>query len=311
MSQQLDIREFRQALGTFMTGVTVVTTINERGDPIGFTANSFTSVSLDPPLVLACLAKKSGNCESFAKGKSYAINILAENQENVSGVFASPIADRFAQVEWHKEITGSPIIDNVAAWLDCDMHEVVDAGDHLIFIGNVKAFGHSDQSPLGYLRGNYVRFSLGQEAAMAMENPEQKTSFGAFIENKRKIFLLDGEQGLHLPHAPRLGNDKDESSLLGTLEKLGLHTDTHYLFAVFENKTTNVLSIYYRVLIEDVDNLTDGAFYPFSEIPFENVSDELTTMMLERYIRERERDTFGIYIGDETKGAVEPLDHSS
>ena len=307
MSQDVDIREFRQALGAFMTGVTVVTTINEQDEPIGFTANSFTSVSLDPPLVLVCLAKRSGNCDSFAKGKSYAINILAENQEHISGIFASPVADRFAEVDWSKQSTGSPIINNVAAWLDCNMHEVVDAGDHLIFIGEVMAFSHTNRSPLGYLRGNYVRFSLGQQAAKAMENPDQITSVGAFIEKQGEIFLLKGEQGLHLPHAPRLGNDNDENSLLGTLEKLGLHTDTNYLFAVFENKKTNVLSIYYRALIEDVGVLNNGAFYPFANIPFDQISDELTLMMLKRYIKERESDAFGIYVGDEKKGAIEPL----
>jgi len=307
MNQAFDIREFRQALGAFMTGVTVVTTINERGEPIGFTANSFTSVSLDPPLVLVCLAKKSGNCDSFANSKSYAINILAENQEQISGVFASPIADRYEQIQWHKESTGCPILDNVAAWLDCEMNEVVDAGDHLIFIGQVKAFGHSNQSPLGYLRGNYVRFSLGQQAAKAMENPDQKTSVGAFIERQGEIFLLKGEQGLHLPHAPRLGDEKDENSLLGTLDRLGLKTETQFLFALFENKKTNVQSIYYRALIEHVDHPDDGAFYRFDKIPFEQVSDELTLMMLKRYINERNRDAFGIYVGDEEAGAIEPL----
>ena len=307
MSQTLDIREFRQALGAFMTGVTVVTTINKRGQPIGFTANSFTSVSLDPPLVLVCLAKKSGNCNSFANGKSYAINILAESQEDISGVFASSVADRYAGIDWHTESTGSPILNDVAAWLDCTMHEVVDAGDHLIFIGRVVAFDHSNQSPLGYLRGNYLRFSLGQEAAMAMENPDQKTAVGAFIEKQGEIFLLENEQGLHLPHAPRLGNDEDEDSLLGTLKSLGLFTDTQYLFAVFENKQSNILSIYYRALVEDISQLTDGKFYPFDQIPFNRVTDDLTKMMLKRYVKERESDAFGIYVGDEEQGAVEPL----
>ncbi len=310
MSQTLDIREFRQTLGAFLTGVTVVTTINEQGEPIGFTANSFTSVSLDPPLVLVCLAKTSGNCDSFANSKGYAINILAENQQDVSGTFASPIADRFANVGWDKQETGSPIIDNVAAWLDCSMHEVVDAGDHLIFIGHVQAFGNTTQAPLGYLRGNYVRFALEQEAAMAMENPDQQTSVGAIVEQNESVFLVEKDGKLQLPQAARLGNELDELSLLGKLNKLGLHTDVNYLFAVYENKKSKELSIYYRGQVADSSQITQGRFYAFDKIPFDRLPDEATQIMLKRYIDEREQDAFGIYVGDEKKGAVEPLANS-
>ncbi len=304
---KIDIGEFRQALGSFLTGVTVVTTVNDQNHPLGFTANSFTSVSLDPPLVLVCLAKASGLCDSFANSCSFAINILAENQQDISGIFASPIADRYAEIDWRKEATGSPIINNVAAWLDCNMHEVVDAGDHMIFIGEVIAFGNTNTSPLGYLRGNYVRFALEQEAAVAMENPDQKTSVGVIVERKGEILLLEDEEGLHLPHAPRLGNEQDEDSLLGKLKSLGLLTNAYYLFAVFENSKTNILSIIYRMLTEEISEINSGTFYAFNDIPLEKIPDELTQMMLKRYISERNRDAFGIYVGDQEKGAIEPL----
>ena len=309
--QEIDIRELRQTLGAFMTGVTVVTTINEQGEPIGFTANSFTSVSLDPPLVLVCLAKSSGNRNSFAGSKSYAINILADDQQDISSTFARPVEDRFAGVNWRNENTGSPIIEGVAAWLDCKMHDVVDAGDHLIFIGEVTAFANTTTSPLGYLRGNYVRLSLAQQAATALEDPDQKTSVGMLVEKNGRLLLLKHESGLQLPHSPKLGNTADPKSLLGVLKASGINTRTYYLFSVFENRNTNVLSIYYRAEIENECRNTQGTFYPFNEIPFEDIPDELTSMMIKRYIRERETDAFGIYVGDEQKGEIESLTRTS
>ena len=124
----LDPVDLRRALGTFATGVTVVTTMDADDRPRGFTANSFTSVSLDPPLILVCLAKTAASCPVFHAAKSYAVNILSEDQKAVSTAFSSRAADRFAAVDWSTRATGCPIIAGVVAWLDCRMHEVVDAG---------------------------------------------------------------------------------------------------------------------------------------------------------------------------------------
>ena len=306
-----DIKEFRQTLGVFMTGVTVVTTINEQGLPIGFTANSFTSVSLDPPLVLVCLAKTSANRDSFVRGKSYAINILADSQQDISGTFARPVENRFAGINWRVEKTGSPVIQGVTAWLDCSMYEVVDAGDHFIIIGEVMAFGNTAASPLGYLRGNYVRLSLAQQATAALEDPDQRTSVGMLVEKNEHLLLLSNQNGLHLPHAPRLGNTADSESLLGRLKLGGITTNTCYLFSVFENRITNILSIYYRTSIKDDCGITQGRFYALKDIPLEEISDEITEIMIKRYIRERETDAFGIYVGDEQKGEIESQTHNS
>lgn len=304
----LDIREFRQALGSFLTGVTVVTTLNDRSEPVGFTANSFTSVSLDPPLVLVCLAKSSYNCNSFARGSHYAINILSEDQREVSVTFASPVRERFAEIDWHSGPTGSPIINQVAAWLDCTMHEVVDAGDHMIFIGQVVAFDSFSATPLGYLRGNYVRFALEQEAVVAMENPDKQTSVGAIVEHEGRIFLSRNPAGgMQLPIAPRLGNELDQQSLLGQLARMGLKAKVTYLFAVFENNNDKTLSIYYRGQVTDYINTDQGRFYDLADIPFERIADPALCTMLKRYIRERAQDAFGIYVGDERDGAVESI----
>ncbi len=150
-----DPSSYKQALGSFLTGVTVVTTLDENKSPIGFTANSFTSVSLEPPLVLVCLGKSSFLCAGFSQSKHFAINILSENQSELSMIFASPVRDRFASVAWRPEITGCPIINGVVAWLDCDLHKVVEAGDHVVLMGKVVTYGHSTKPPLGYFRGSH------------------------------------------------------------------------------------------------------------------------------------------------------------
>ena len=123
----------------------------------------------------------------------------------MSGTFASRSADKFGAVSWRKERTGSPILDGVAAWLDCELHDTVDAGDHVVLIGRVLAFDHAPANPLGYCRGNYVDFGLAREALEAAGG--QKTRVGAILERDGSLlFLTDGKTGgLSLPVAAHLG----------------------------------------------------------------------------------------------------------
>lgn len=131
----LDPRALRDAFGAFVTGVTIVTTRDDAGKPVGFTANSFTSVSLDPPLLLICLARTSRNFATMTGAKSFAVNILSENQKDLSNTFARPVEDRFAAAEWSDAPQGSPVFADVAAWFECTMQEVIEAGDHVILLG--------------------------------------------------------------------------------------------------------------------------------------------------------------------------------
>jgi flavin reductase (DIM6/NTAB) family NADH-FMN oxidoreductase RutF len=167
MSNTIDAMEFRKTLGAFVTGVTVVSTRQQDGTPRGFTANSFTSVSLDPALVLICIGKSAASYPVFSAAAHFSISILAEDQKQVSSLFASKAADKFEQVAWHPGLTGSPVIDGSAAWFDCETHQVVEAGDHIILIGRVVDFANTTASPLGYGRGAYLTFSLSQDALAA------------------------------------------------------------------------------------------------------------------------------------------------
>ena len=184
-------KDFRRALGSFPTGVTVVTTMDKNNKPIGFTANSFTSVSLNPHLILICIGKNSSNIQTFTQAEYFAISILSHNQRQISITFANPSDDRFAEVKWEKKETGSPIISDSVAWFDCKKKQSIDAGDHIILIGQVLNFAASTNIPLVFLQGNYVNPDLGQKALQAMEDKTARVLVGALIECGGNIFLIN------------------------------------------------------------------------------------------------------------------------
>ena len=160
-----DPHELRRAFGRFLTGVTVITCKDTDGTPRGFTANSLTSVSLNPPLLLACIAKSAASRAVFENTKNFAINILSANQEPVSGIFATKQADKFDLVPWRDGEHNSPILEDVVAWFECSRHRIVDAGDHIILIGKVQAYHHEDKTPLGYGPKGYFIPGVAEQIA--------------------------------------------------------------------------------------------------------------------------------------------------
>ena len=302
-------RNLRQALGSFPTGVTVVSCLDKNKNPLGFTANSFTSVSLDPQLISICIDKESFNIDSFSITKHFAVSVLSEDQQSISTTFATPNEDRFQNVEWRTEDTGSPIIENAVAWFDCNTRQVIDAGDHLILIGEIIAFDSSPKTPLMYLRGNYVNLGLEQKMLLAMENENTKIVVGAIIEWHKKVFLLKDKtnNSLYFPSASRLGHIDDNDSLLGILKNLKISINEHYLFSVFEKAEDKTSLIYYRAQVKEALEEMDDYFYPFDDIPFDKLSDEASRIMLKRYIKERELNAFGIFVGKESEGKVEAI----
>lgn len=150
-------RDFRNALGRFATGVTVITALSPEGKPIGVTVSSFNSVSLDPPLVLWSLSGNSPKLEAFRQASHYAINVLAGDQRNLSNRFASRTEDRFADVPVHEGLGGTPLIDGCCAWFECTHEAHHPGGDHLIFVGRVQRFARGEStSPLVFFDGAYA-----------------------------------------------------------------------------------------------------------------------------------------------------------
>ena len=150
-----DTRAFRRALGNFATGVTVVTAAAADGRKVGVTANSFNSVSLDPPLILWSIDKRSSSHEVFEAASHFAVNVLAADQIDLSNNFAKPKDDRFAEVAFEVGAGGAPLLVDCSARFQCERFQQLDGGDHWIMIGKVVAFDDFGRSPLLYHQGAY------------------------------------------------------------------------------------------------------------------------------------------------------------
>jgi len=151
-----DPATMRTVMGHFATGVAVITATHD-GEPVGLAANSFTSVSLDPPLVLFCVATSSSTWPRIEAAGRFCVNFLGEDAEQTCRVFASP-GDRFAQVAWHPGVTGAPVLDDALAYADCETEAIHAGGDHVIVVGRVVELGHREGKPLCFYRGGYGRF---------------------------------------------------------------------------------------------------------------------------------------------------------
>lgn len=147
--------ELRRALGRFATGVTIVTTCTEDGRIEGLTANSFSSVSLDPPLVLWSLNRTARALSSFLSARWFAVNVLGSHQSGLSAQFSAMIDDRFAGLSFAVGLGGCPVLEDCIAQFECSVYDRVEAGDHVIFLGRVERMRYRDGVPLLYSGGRY------------------------------------------------------------------------------------------------------------------------------------------------------------
>ena len=151
----VDPRLMRDVMGAFATGVTIVTATTEDG-AVGFTCQSFSSLSLDPPLVVFAPARSSTTWPRLRALGRFCINVLAEDQTELSATFAGPSADRFAGVPWHRSRQGQPVLDGVVAWIDCALWAEYDGGDHTLVAARVLDLGADPvRRPLLFHRGSY------------------------------------------------------------------------------------------------------------------------------------------------------------
>jgi flavin reductase (DIM6/NTAB) family NADH-FMN oxidoreductase RutF len=156
----LDPEAFRHALGHFATGITIVTAVAPSGELLGVTANSFNSVSLDPPLVLFSLHRAAYSLGAFTEGGHFAVNILREDQQEMSVRFAKALNDKWNGVEYEIWETGAPILKNCLAAFECRTRALYDGGDHVIFLGEVLRLRCAgDGRPLLYFRAGYRALS--------------------------------------------------------------------------------------------------------------------------------------------------------
>jgi flavin reductase (DIM6/NTAB) family NADH-FMN oxidoreductase RutF len=156
-----DARTLRDAMGCFATGITIVTSHAPDGSPIGLTANSFTSVSLDPPLLLVAIANTAGSAIALKQASHFVVNVLQTGQQPASNRFAGKGVDRFAATAWHAGETGMPVLDGSLGSFECRRHAIHDSGDHFLLVGEVlRAEFEPRRDPLLYFRGKYRRLQM-------------------------------------------------------------------------------------------------------------------------------------------------------
>jgi flavin reductase (DIM6/NTAB) family NADH-FMN oxidoreductase RutF len=300
---EIDPRALRDAFGCFMTGVTVVTMIDEANKPIGFTANSFSSVSLDPPMLLVSIANKSANLEAFRTTKGFAVNILSEGQKDISGTFARPVEDRFANVYWRRGPVGAPLIAGVSAWFDCTLEQAIPAGDHTILLGRIGGFEASSHPGLGYYRGAYVT-----PAATAQQLPAgPDVVLSAIIERAGSVLLVDDERGgLSVPMV-RVGRDGVQAALAGLFLRLRIEGEPGSVYSVYEDAKLGTQHLALRCPVGADCTPAFGAFVELATDAFGDITDPALRSMLQRLAEETRMGNYGTYFGTHEQGRVKRI----
>ena len=205
-------------------------------------------------------------------------------------------------------LTGSPIIDDVVAWFDCEHFEQVDAGDHIILLGRVMQYSYNTHAPLGFCRGAYVSFGLTPSMLQLIASPGS-LKVSAIIESNGRILLeRNPENGqLLLPTSNIVGDAGTPDSLLGKLASAGIEVDLPFIYAAYHENSQRF--IYYLGELLSVDDAVETRalhFYEFDNITWEEISDATIISMLERFIMEKRLGNYRVYIGDQAQGEMHP-----
>ncbi len=155
-SQRIEAGLLRLILRRFAAGVTVITSVNEHGAPAGMTATAFSSVSVSPPMVLVCVDANARTRRAIEGHEAYVVNVLAADQEHIARQFASKIVDKFSGIVWEPGVTGAPLIHGALAHVECRVAQAVEAGSHIVYIGDVLAGSVDPGEPLIYYDGRYA-----------------------------------------------------------------------------------------------------------------------------------------------------------
>ncbi|AYG08371.1 flavin oxidoreductase [Pseudomonas fluorescens] len=221
IENQVDTRAFRRALGNFATGVTVVTAADASGRKVGVTANSFNSVSLDPPLILWSIDKRSTSHAVFEAATHFAVNVLAADQIDLSNNFARPREDRFAEIEYQAGAGGAPVLADCSARFECEKYQQVDGGDHWIMIGKVVAFDDCGRSPLLYHQGAYSMVLPHTRMTRREEGQPASSHFQGRLSHNLYYLMTQALRAYQASYQPRqlsTGLRTSEARMLMVLE---------------------------------------------------------------------------------------------
>lgn len=213
----IDATEFRKALGSFVTGVTIVTTRAADGSDVGLTANSFNSVSLDPPMVLWSLARSAASTQAFMQAAHFAVHVLASDQDDLSNRFAKRGEDKFAGLTVDRGDSGVPRLQGCVACFECRTVYRYDGGDHIIFVGEVLSFERADKRPLAYHAGRYAITAnksrpVSLDVAAENDGSFSEDFLGYLLGHSHYLFYT----GIR-PHLARHGLSEAEHYVLGVL----------------------------------------------------------------------------------------------
>jgi flavin reductase (DIM6/NTAB) family NADH-FMN oxidoreductase RutF len=195
MVSRWDARSFREVLGHYPTGVALVSAVTQQGRPIGMIVGSFTSVSLDPPLVAYLPMRTSRTFEVMRRSGTFVVNVLAAEQENLCRRFAGPGEDKWHGVRWRPSPSGAPILDGAVAWIECSTDSITEAGDHYVVLGRVDHLEVQDAAtPLLFFQGGYGRFATSSMVAAPartlrpanLPRPASDTDLPAWIDTTRR-----------------------------------------------------------------------------------------------------------------------------
>jgi flavin reductase (DIM6/NTAB) family NADH-FMN oxidoreductase RutF len=201
---EFDVKDFRRALSQFPTGVTVITTIDAEGNPVGVTASSFNSVSMEPTLVLWSIDKGANSLDAFEKAEYFAVNVLASDQVSTSNNFASRGQDKFANAHYSSGLGNAPILDHYAAQFECKTWAVYEGGDHLILVGEVKKYRSNDNAePLVFSRGSYA-ISAQHPEMVKSSAPDNNDNDDDFVNDYLLYLLRETYQRLSTNLYPKL-----------------------------------------------------------------------------------------------------------
>jgi flavin reductase (DIM6/NTAB) family NADH-FMN oxidoreductase RutF len=306
-SGEIDPVGLRKALASFLTGVTVVTTVDSSDHPWGMTANSFTSVSLDPPLILVCIDCRAGSYGAFQTSKGFAVNVLADSQLDIAQRFASKRPDKFAGLIPTYGRSGAPIFEESVAWLDCRTFEARTVGDHLMLIGQVVDFARHPRRPLGFCQGGYV--SLSPERTLDEIGVSNGTTIAWVVELAGQVPLAPRGSGWTLPSTHPTRTHLDDPSLrAAAFDAVGLDVEVPLLFSVYDD--ADELTLVYRAHASDpaAHVREDVTLFPATQMPWEKIEEDHTASVLRRYLWERAADRFGIYTGSAESGRVAAVD---
>ncbi|EEE45840.2 flavin reductase family protein [Roseibium alexandrii] len=300
----IDPKELRGAFGRFMTGVTVVTTRRADGTPVGFTANSFTSVSLDPPLLLVCPGKFLSSYDAFAECDQFCVSILEDGQTDVANTFAGYKGDRFAKTPHEFDADGIPFPVGALARFSCKTHQTVPAGDHVVLIGEVIGFAQRPGQGLGYADGQF--FSLARERSA--RDPAAKVNIaGALIRHEGRVLLEKTPDGYRLPECSVPDKTGLRKSLQTVLQDNGITASFGAVYSVFDDADASTHFAYLLAQATHVAPDTKLTAVPPEELATLTYASPTLASMMARYDRECATGNLNCYLGDTMTGEIHTL----